>query len=398
MRSALVLLAVLGLAAAVIVFARTRSARERSGAEGTLAAATQEAAAVPVAAVAVRRADLEDTLTLSAEFRPFQEVNVYAKVAGYVRQMRVDVGSRVKAGDLLAVLEIPELQDDLQHASAAVERSRGEVARAKAAYDDAHLTYARLAQVVKEQPNLIAQQEIDQARAQDEAMKAAWEAAQASVAEARATRAKYRTLIRYSRIAAPFDGVITRRLADTGALVGAGTSSNGQALVRLAQLDPLRLVLPVPESAVPRLTPGAPVTVLVQATGERMTGKIARASGEVALDTRTMHVEVDVPNPALTLAPGMFAAAVLSRERRDGVLVLPIEAVPARKGDSASVLAVDKDRRLQERKLVLGLETPGAVEVRSGLSEGDLVVVGGRGYQPGQRVEPRVAGDKGNVP
>lgn len=364
--------------------------RPAEGAAGNTASGSRPAAAV----MPVRRADLEDRLTLSAEFRPFQEVNLFARVAGYVREMRVDVGSRVKAGDVLAVLEIPDLRDDLQHAAAAVERANGEVARARAAYDEAHLTYTRMAQVVKEQPNLVAQQEIDQARARDEASHAAWQAAQSAVREAQAQRSKFATLTQYARIAAPFDGVVTRRLADTGSLVGAGTSSNGQAIVRLSQLDPLRLVLPVPESAVPRLRNDMPVEVLVQSTGQKIIGRVARASGEVATDTRTMHVEVDVPNRALTLAPGMYATAALVRDSRTNVLTVPIEAVPDRHDASAVVLVADKDDRLAERRITLGLETATQVEVKSGLDEGDRVVVGGRALRAGQLVEPKMLAEK----
>jgi RND family efflux transporter MFP subunit len=249
-------------------------------------------------------------------------------------------------------------------------------------------------ELIKEQPNLIAQQEIDQSRAKDDATKAGWDAAQSAVREAVATRARYITLLGYSKITAPFTGVITKRFADTGSLVGAGTSNSGQALVRLSQLDPLRLVLPVPESAVPRVREGASVEVLVSATQEKITGQVARASGEVAMDTRTMHVEVDVPNPQLKLAPGMYASATLVQETRQGVLSIPVEAVSNRKGQAALVYVLNKDNRLEERSLALGLETPDRIEVLSGAAEHELVVVGGQGYQPGQLVEPRMLAER----
>src|SRR5581483_10749566 len=355
-RRGLVALAIVSVlcGAGVIVWQRSTQA----GATHAHAAAGQDAPPAPAPVVTVGRGNVEDKLALSAEFRPFQEINLYARVAGYVREMRVDVGSRVKAGQVIAVLEIPELHDDLQQASAAVERAQGEVQRAKALYDEAHLTYQRLAEVVKEQPNLVAQQEIDQARAREESSRAAWQAAQSHVREAAAGHAKYSTLVRYSQILAPFDGIVTRRLADTGALVGAGTSSNGQAIVRLSQVDPLRLVLPVPESAVPRLHLDMPVDVLVQATGQKITGHVARLSGEVSTDTRTMRVEVDVPNKTFELAPGTYASAQLVQDSRKGVLTIPVEAVPERKDGTATVLIVDKDNRLQQRTVVLGLETP----------------------------------------
>ena len=354
--------------------------------------AREVAGGVPIVGVVpVTRADLSEELALSAEFRPFQEVNVYAKVNGYVRQMKVDVGDRVKAGDVLAVLEIPELQDELQRASAAVERANQEVVRAKASHDDAHLTYTRLSEVLKEQPNLVAQQDIDEAHARDETTKASWVAAQSAVREAVANRSKYTTMIAYSKITAPFAGVITKRYADTGSLVGAGTASSSQALVRVSQLDPLRLVLPVPESAVPRVRDGAPVEVQVQATRETIAAKVSRTSGEVATSTRTMHVEVDVPNRDLRLAPGMYATATLVQDSRKNALAIPVETAPNRKGDVATVYVLNRENKIEERQVKVGLETPTQLEVKSGVEEHELVLIGGRGqYQPGQMAAPKL--------
>jgi len=337
---------------------------------------------VPLVSVApVSRTDLSSTLTLAAEFKPFQEVNVYAKVAGYVRQMRVDIGDHVRAGEVLAVLEIPEAEDQLQQASAGVERAKQE----------AHLTYDRLAEVLKQQPNLVAQQEIDQARAKDETLKASWDAAQSAVREAVAHRATYATMLAYSKITAPFSGVVTKRFADTGSLVGAGTAASGQALVRLSQLDPLRLALPVPESAVPNVREGAPVEVVIQSTKQTLGATVTRVSGAVATDTRTMQVEVDIPNARLTLAPGMYATATLVLDSRKNALSLPIEAAPNRKGDTATVYVLDKDHRIQERTIGVGMETATQIEVRSGLEENELVLIGGRRqYQVGQVVQPKL--------
>jgi len=198
-------------------------------------------------------------------------------------------------------------------------------------------------------------------------------------------------MIAYSRITAPFAGVITKRYADTGSLVGAGTASSSQALVRLSQLDPLRLVLPVPESAVPRVRDGAAVEVQVQATKETITAKVSRASGEVATSTRTMHVEVDVPNPDLRLAPGMYATATLVQESRKNTLAIPIEAAPSRKGDAATVYVLNRDHKIEERQIKVGMETPTQLEVKSGVEENELVLIGGRGqYQPGQMAAPKL--------
>jgi RND family efflux transporter MFP subunit len=379
-------------AVAITAVVAAGAAYWRHGTPAAVAQAPSPPAVVPV--VHPRRADLADDLRLSAEFLPFQEINVHAKVSGYVRQMKVDVGDRVKAGEVLAVLEIPELDSDLQRARAATERAGQDVIRAKAAYEEAHLTFERMSEVLKQQPNLVAQQEIDQARARDETLRAAWIAAQSEHSESRATEAKYGAMVAYSRITAPFDGVVTKRLADTGSLVGAGTGAGGQALVRLSQLTPLRLVLPVPESEVSKVRVGTPVRVTVQSTGRTLDARVARTSGRVATETRTMHVEVDVPNADLALAPGMYAIASLTLESRPNALSLPLQALQDHKDATATVLVLDAARRIEERKVGLGLETPSRIEVVSGLAESDLVVMGGRGrFAPGQAGEPRLVAD-----
>jgi len=358
-----------------------------------------KAAAQPVTVVSValaRREDLAVGLNLSAEFLPFQEINVYARVAGYVRQMKVDVGDRVKQGDVIAILEIPELDNDLQRAAAQTERAVQEVIRAKAAYDEAHVVFERLSQVIKQQPNLIAQQEIDQARARDDTLHASWSAAQSAEREARAGQAKYTAMVAYSRITAPFAGVVTKRYADTGSLVGAGTGSGSQALIRLSQVDPLRLVLPVPESAVSKVHPGTAVEILIQSTRQSLSAVVARTSGRVSTETRTMHVELDIPNPSLALAPGMYATAMLNLETRSQTLAIPLEALQEREDAAATVLVLGKQHRIEQRKITTGLETPTRVEVLSGLTEGDMVVLGARGrYQPGDSAEPRLAAESG---
>jgi len=349
----------------------------------------------PVPVLAVDRRDLANTLTMAAEFRPFQEISIHAKIMGYVRQIKVDVGDRVKAGDIVAYLEIPEIEEDLRRATAAVERARQDVIRANAAYKDAHLSYIRLSEVLKVQPNLVAEQEIDQSRSRDEALRASWAAAQAAADEALSNQARFRDTISYSKITAPFPGVVTRRFADTGSLVGAGTSSGNQPLIQLSQLDPLRLVLPVPESAVSGIHLGDPVEVMVQSSKQSMSATVTRISGKVTTETRTMRVEVDVPNTQLALAPGMYASATLIRESHKNVLTVPVEAIQDRKDLTANVLVLNSQRRIEERKVTLGMETPTRLEIQSGLNEGELVIVGGQGrFRSGQQGEPKLLGQK----
>jgi len=358
---------------------------------------------VPVAKVVP--ADLTRDMVLTAEFRPYQEVDVHAKVAGYLKKIYVDIGDRVRQGQLLAELEIPEMADDLIRArastrlsSANVDRAKDELTRTQSAHEASHLSYTRLAAVLKTRPNLVAQQEIDDAMARDRISEAQVSSARAALAAAeqqvqvsQAELKKSETLDAYSRITAPFTGVITNRYADTGAMIQAGTASQTQAMpvVRLSQNDLLRLVLPVPESVVPRIQLGKAVEVRVPSLNRSFNGRIARFSGHLSLATRTMETEVDVPNPNLVLLPGMYAEVSLTLEQRDDALAVPLEAI-ANPEAEPTVMVVGAGGVLQIKPVKLGLETPRRVEVIAGLSPGDLVVVGSRSqFHEGQQVVPR---------
>jgi RND family efflux transporter MFP subunit len=358
-----------------------------------------------VAVARAARADLNETLTLAAEFRPFQEIDVHAKVAGYLKQINVDVGDRVRAGQLLAVLEVPELQDEVRQDDATVKRNAEEVnraaadlARAESAHEVAHLGATRLAGVLKARPNLVAQQDVDESAAKDRmaeaqtaTAKAALAAAEQQLAVSKALAGKTKTLVDYTRILAPFSGVITHRYADTGAMIQAGTSSQTQSMpiVKLSATDRLRLTIAVPESAVALVRVGAPVDVRVDAVKRTFGGTVARFAGKVNPDTRTMETEVDVPNPDLTLVPGMYAYVSMALAGAKGVLAVPVQAID-RVEDKTTLLVVDHDR-VERRDVAVGIETPDRVEITRGLNDGDLVVVGNRSQlRPGTAVTPTV--------
>lgn len=386
-----------GAATFMIASCKSDSAKENVG----------PSAAPTVAIARVERTDLSRALTLTAEFRPFQEIDVHAKVAGYVKEIYVDVGDRVKEGQLLATLEIPELQDEVQQAEASAREGQEEIRRAQAdlersesAYQVAHLAYTRLAAVSKTQPGLVAQQEIDDAMGRDRVSaaqvstaKAALSVAQQQLQVAQANQEKVRTLFAYARITAPFTGVVTKRYADTGSMIQAGTSSDTQSepIARLSQNNLLRLVIPVPESIVPDIRLGGPVQVRVAALNKTYQGTVARFADQVDFATRTMHTEVDVPNPALEIVPGMYAEASIVLSQKQDALAVPVQAID-RSDNRVTVYLVDKNNKIQERSVQLGIETPNRVEIVSGLAENDKVVVGNRGQlRPGMVVKPRLA-------
>jgi RND family efflux transporter MFP subunit len=365
-------LALLGAVAAVVLIA----SRFLRGAPARGVAASSDSTLRPVAVAVAKRAPLANTLSLSGEFKPFQDVDLHAKVAGYIRRISVDVGDRVQAGHVLAVLEVPELEAEAQGAAASLER-------AKSAHAAAHFAYLRLKQASDARPGLIAPQELDDALARDHE-------AEAHVAESEANQRRASALKDYSKIVAPFAGVITRRYADTGALIQAGTSSNTQAMpvVRLAEDDRLRLVLAVPESAVSRIHVGTAVQVRVPALDRNFEGRVARLSDDLDRQTRTMETEIDVANRDASLVAGMYAETLLDLDRKDAALSLPIQAV-SRKGADTTVLVVDAQNRVELRHVTPGIEDAKRLEIVGGLSEGDRVVLGGAQFRPGDTVRPR---------
>ncbi len=371
----------------------------------------REETSVPTVAVTVvKRANISNTVTLSGEFVPFQQVDIHAKVAGYIRQIVVDVGDHVKAGQILAVLEVPELNAQLQGADAGVRRSQDAIRRAKSDLDRAeslhvatHSDYTRLEQASQSRPGLIAQQELDDVQAKDKEGEAQISADEAALSEARnefevaiAEQKRLSALTDYTRISAPFDGVITRRYVDKGALVQAGTSSNTQSLpvVSVAETDLFRLTLPVPESAVPSIHAGTAVTVHVQALNRDFEGRVARFADAVNQETRTMHTEIDVHNPDGSIVQGMYAEIVLTLAKTDDALTVPIQAV-TRNGAQASVLIVNAQDRIEPRDVQLGMEQADSVQVISGLNANEKVVLGSPSeFRAGERVIPRMIAEK----
>jgi RND family efflux transporter MFP subunit len=359
---------------------------------------------VTVGTVKVERKALERTLTLSSELVPFQVIDVYAKESGFVKQLNVDYGTRVQANQTLATLEIPELQVQLKQDDAAIQASsdqiaqaQNELSRVEAQHRALQLQFERLAGVAKSRPGLVAQQEVDDSEgralasaAQVEAAKSNVATAQSRLMSARAKREHDQVLFDYSNITAPFAGVITQRYANLGTLVQAGTGSSTQAmpLVRLSEDDLFRLVIPVPESYVHNIHVGDPVSVKVPSLNRNFPGKVSRFAVDVKEDTRTMHTEMDVPNPQRVLLPGLYAEATIVLEHKQQALAVPLRAVD-RTADATVVDVVGPSNRIETRSVVLGIQTPTDAEVISGLQEGELVVVSDRSsLKAGQEVKP----------
>lgn len=339
----------------------------------------------------VQRGSISHELSLAGQFQPYQVVDVHAKVSGYVRRIYVDIGDRVHAGQILAILEIPELNAQYQRTESealqsqdAISAAAHEVSRAQSLHLALQANYDRLTQASAQQPGLIAQQELDNARSQAEASQAQMEAALAQFAAAQqganaatANKQRVEALQAYTRVTAPWDGVVVWRYADTGVLIQEGTSSETQSmpLIKLAQSDLLRLRVPVPEDAVRYVHQGDVLQIRVDALAEHFSGKVVRFTRNLDLNTRTMETEVDVPNPTLTITPGMYANTYLQLAHRNNVLTIPIAAVQGA-GDSGSVWLVNAENQVEQRNVKIGLRGSFLAEVVSGLRAGDRVVLG----------------------
>jgi RND family efflux transporter MFP subunit len=368
--------------------------------------ASDQAAVPTVPVVKVTRENLSNDLVLTAEFIPYQEIDVMSKVAGYIKNIRVDIGDRVREGDPIATLEVPEMQDELNKAASSIQAAESEIAnasdevtRAKSAQQIAHVSYSRIQDVSKKEVGLVPQQVVDEAQSRDlqaeaevSGAQSRLKAAQQRADVARGEMARLKTMFNYTSITAPFEGVVTKRYANVGSMIQAGTSSQTQAMpvVRLSQNNLLRLIVPVPESSVPGIHKGGIVDVNVPVLHRTFPGRVTRFADKVQMTTRTMDTEVDVPNADLILVPGMYAEVILNVDRRNHALAVPLDAVEGT-GSGARAYAVNDSGVIAIVPVTTGIENAQSVEILSGLAEGQQVITGRRaGLREGQKVRPRV--------
>jgi RND family efflux transporter MFP subunit len=359
-----------------------------------------------VPAARVVRTDLNNGVTLTAEFEPFYEVDVMAKEAGYIRHMLVDIGDHVKKGQLLAVLEIPELQDNLVKAKSDVQTAlaekavaQGDLQRSEAARQIAQLSFTRIQDVSKKEPGLVPLQEVDvahshslEADAQRAAAQEHVQAAESRYQSAIAELAHETTLVGYTRITAPFDGVVTQRYASDGSMIQAGIASQTQAMpvVKVSANALLRLMLPVPEDNVASIHDGQKVTVNVPVLNRTFDGTVTRFADRLQMSTRTMTAEVDVKNPKLTLIPGMYAQVSLNTAAAKNVTAVPIAAVDGT-GDNQRLFLVDNTGVVRVRKVRTGLQSTQYIQILSGVDAGETVITGRQSdIHDGEKVQPRV--------
>lgn len=344
-----------------------------SGVSAKSAPAPRAAQPVSVDTVRVAARRLDMSISLPGELQPYEEVRVFPKVSGFVQSIGVDRGSRVKRGQLLAMLTAPEIVAQKSEAEAKVlsadnQRIAGD---AKLAADES--TYQRL-KAASATPGVISDDELDTAEKNVEADRARVVSLRNTADAARANLSSAVEMESYLRITAPFDGVVTKRNVHPGALVGPAGGSSTQSMLRIEEISHLRLVVAVPEMYVAGVEDGAKVSFTVPAFPERtFSGTVARMAQSIEVSTRTMPVELDVWNPKLELASGMFPQVAWPVHRADETLFVPQSAV-ARATEQSYVLRV-RNGRIEQVNVKTGAAMGDMTEVFGNLRAGDQVAV-----------------------
>ena len=331
-----------------------------------VALAAQKAPVVKVEAKA-----LSKTVLLTGEFLPYQTVDLHARVQGFVESVRVDRGSMVKQGDLLVTLSAPEMDAQAAGAEARVKTAESAAAEARSKLVAAESTYKRLREASATE-GAISGNELVIARQAAEALRDTVRASESAITAAQASVAAVRKMQQYLNISAPFPGVITERLAHPGALAGPGTGP----LLRLEQVTRLRLVVAVPEASFAGVRAGARVPFQVSAYPTRtFDGAIARIARSIDPRTRTMSVELDVPNSSGALAPGMYPQVNWPVRTAGRSLIVPATSV-VRTTERVFVIRV-REGRAEWVDVRVGAREAGQFQVLGNLSEGDVVVKNG---------------------
>lgn len=362
---------------------------------GTDAATNARPEIVPVDVLVVSpvRQELTRQITLPANVAAFATTTLMSRVSGYLATIGVDIGDTVRRGQLVARIDVPELEDQLREAEAKLRTTRADHAKAKAELQRAQaeldlrrVTHERIQAVRTEEPDLMPQQTLDEASARLELASGAVDVSRGSIqqiegaiSQGEAAVERLRTLVGFAEIRAPFDGIVTQRYVDPGTLLQAQTSSHEvQQIITLANIDRVRLRLDVPEAEVPYVQTGDGVTVRMDALpGRPFEGRVTRFAGVLDPATRTMWTEVHLPNPSLTLRPGMYGQALLSLDTNPDAITVPADALRV-DGETPFVYCV-VNGVAKRFNVTTSLGDGTVVEVVEGLDGHENVVVTGRG-------------------
>ncbi len=362
----------------------------------------EETALLEVDVVAARRSSAQSDLELPGTTTGLVEAPIYARASGYVSKRYVDIGDRVRAGQLMAVIDAPDLDQEVDQARSNLRQSESVLGQTEAQLNLAKITWDRWDVLV--QRGVLSKQEGDTQHANYLVAEANVKAAQSTVLANRAALDRLLHLQSYERVTAPFNGIVTARNIDVGSLISAsggglgsgvtgaalpttGTSQGGE-MFRVAQIDRLRLFVTVPEVYAPDITVGESVNCYFDAVSQTpFEGKVTRTANAVDPTTRTLLTEVQVPNPNGRLLPGMFTRAVFAHLRAEPPIIVPSDSIIARANGLS--IAVVQDGVVHLRKVKIGRDYGAQTEVISGVNPGDLVIINPTdAAQEGARVRP----------
>jgi len=353
------LFGVLIFGAIVLVIVGAFTLLQRRTQYQALAKETEVRAVPTVAVIHPVTEPTEEGLVLPGSMQAYVESPIYARTNGYLKKWYRDIGSRVQKGELLAEIDTPEVDQQLIQAKADLETSQANA-------NLSHITASRYGDLIK--TDSVSKQEVDNA-AGDLAAK------QATVASAQANVHRLSELESFKHIYAPFSGVITRRNVDIGTLINAGNGGSTQLLFSLAQTDPIRVYVSVPESAAPSIRPGLPAHLeLTQFPGRKFQGKVVRTAEAIDPTSRTLLTEVDVPNKTGELLPGGYAQVHLDVQVASARLQVPVNALLFR-SEGLRAVVVGPDHKLHLQQLTIGRDYGVSLEVLQGIQGSDWIVV-----------------------
>jgi RND family efflux transporter MFP subunit len=336
--------------------------------------------------VHARRTTLAQRLVTNATIEAFEEADLFAKVSGYLSDVRVDIGDHVKSAQLLATVDVPEMVQELAESVAQLESRRRslEAAERQVEHNKADLTLQEVTfrrQNILNKDRWVSDQALDEIRAKAAVAKADVQLAEANralaaaqVDLAAATVEKNKALLAYANIVAPFDGVIAMRRVNRGDLVQAPTASRTTPLFRIERIDIMRVFCEIPEKEAALVRVGAKATVKVFGLGgEPIVGAVTRFAFRLDPETRNMRTEIDLPNPSEQLFPGMYAEVSLELERHNDALAVPASAVEA--DTNGMFVYVVKDDRVERNAVKVGIRDGAQIEITEGLPEAAAVLV-----------------------
>ena len=349
-------------------------------------AVAQVASSPPrVSVVTARRAPATSQHVLPGNAQAFREAALFARTTGYLKRWLVDIGDRVREGQLIADISAPDVDDQLAQA-----RANLGLAKANLVVSEANLALARITLSRDRRAGVgTAAETIDQDQAQVQTSAAQVESAKASIQANQATVQQFTDLQSYQKIIAPFPGVITARNVDPGALIVADNPTGTRELFHIMQTDPLRVFVNVPQVYATKIVPGQDAAVYQeQEPLKQFAGKVTRTANALDPNTRTLLTEVDVPNPQNALQPGMYLQVKFTAVRGVSAVLIPTAALVIR-NDGAVVPVLDQQNRVHYHKVDRGRDYGAEVEVLTGLTGGETVVVyPGDALPEGQEVEP----------